>query len=63
MIQRSHLIIVGGSFAALACARTAALRGLNVAVVDGKSEPSRMCAPPASSSRKQATVSICQRVV
>jgi flavin-dependent dehydrogenase len=39
MIQRYDLIIVGGSFAGLACARTAALRGLKVAVVDGKSEP------------------------
>ena len=34
MIQRYDLIIVGGSFAGLACARTAALRGLKVAVVD-----------------------------
>lgn len=33
------LLIVGGSFAGLACARTAALRGLNVAVIDAKSEP------------------------
>src|SRR6202012_4328072 len=39
MIQRFDLVIVGGSFAGLACARTAALRGLKVAVVDGKEEP------------------------
>ena len=39
MIQRFDLVIVGGSFAGLACARTAALRGLKVAVLDGKPEP------------------------
>jgi len=39
MIQKFDLVIVGGSFAGLACARTAALRGLKVAVLDGKSEP------------------------
>jgi flavin-dependent dehydrogenase len=33
------LVIVGGSFAGLACARTAALRGLKVAVLDAKKEP------------------------
>jgi digeranylgeranylglycerophospholipid reductase len=33
------LVIVGASFAGLACARTAALRGLKVAVLDAKSEP------------------------
>jgi len=33
------LVIVGGSFAGLACARTAALRGLKVAVLDSKPEP------------------------
>jgi digeranylgeranylglycerophospholipid reductase len=33
------LVVVGGSFAGLACARTAALRGLKVAVVDSKPEP------------------------
>jgi geranylgeranyl reductase family protein len=33
------LVIVGGSFAGLACARTAALRGLKVAVIDSKPEP------------------------
>ena len=32
------LIVVGGSFAGLACARTAALRGLKVAVLDRKPE-------------------------
>lgn len=40
--MRSHhfdLIIVGASFAGLACARTAALRGLKVAVLDAKEEP------------------------
>src|SRR4029077_5889747 len=39
MVQRYDLVIVGGSFAGLACARTAALRGLKVAVIDGKPEP------------------------
>ncbi|HJW40710.1 MAG TPA: NAD(P)/FAD-dependent oxidoreductase, partial [Rhizomicrobium sp.] len=39
MIQRYDLVIVGGSFAGLACARTAALKGLKVAVVDSKTEP------------------------
>ena len=39
MIQRYDLIIAGGSFAGLACARTAALRGLKVAVIDAKPEP------------------------
>lgn len=33
------LIIVGASFAGLACARTAALRGLKVAVVERKADP------------------------
>jgi flavin-dependent dehydrogenase len=33
------LIIVGGSFAGLSCARTAALRGLRVAVLDARTEP------------------------
>jgi flavin-dependent dehydrogenase len=40
--MRAHhfdLIIVGASFAGLACARTAALRGLKVAVLDAKNEP------------------------
>jgi flavin-dependent dehydrogenase len=39
MAAKFDLVIVGGSFAGLACARTAALRGLKVAVIDGKSEP------------------------
>ena len=39
MIRKFDLVIVGGSFAGLACARTAALRGLKVAVIDGKEEP------------------------
>lgn len=38
MAAKFDLVIVGGSFAGLACARTAALRGLKVAVIDGKSE-------------------------
>ena len=33
------LIIVGASFAGLACARTAALRGLKVAVIERKNDP------------------------
>ncbi|HWM60542.1 MAG TPA: NAD(P)/FAD-dependent oxidoreductase [Rhizomicrobium sp.] len=39
MVQRFDLAIVGGSFAGLACARSAALRGLKVAVLDAKPEP------------------------
>src|SRR5215471_15821247 len=39
VIQKFDLVIVGGSFAGLACARTAALRGLKVAVLDSKPEP------------------------
>src|SRR5947207_9003984 len=39
MLQRYDLVIVGGRFAGLACARTAALRGLKVAVIDAKAEP------------------------
>ena len=39
MIRKYDLVIVGGSFAGLACARTAALRGLKVAVLDAKKEP------------------------
>jgi len=38
-MARFDLIVIGGSFAGLACARTAALRGLKVAVLDAKSEP------------------------
>jgi flavin-dependent dehydrogenase len=38
-LRRFDLIIVGGSFAGLACARTAALRGLKVAVVERKRDP------------------------
>lgn len=40
MVQRFDLAIVGGSFAGLACARSAALRGLKVAVLDAKPDPS-----------------------
>jgi digeranylgeranylglycerophospholipid reductase len=39
MAEQFDLVIIGGSFAGLACARTAALRGLKVAVVDSKPEP------------------------
>ncbi len=39
MIKKYDLVIVGGSFAGLACARTAALRGMKVAVIDAKPEP------------------------
>jgi digeranylgeranylglycerophospholipid reductase len=38
-MQKFDLAIVGGSFAGLACARSAALRGLKVAVLDAKREP------------------------
>jgi digeranylgeranylglycerophospholipid reductase len=38
-LRRYDLIIVGASFAGLACARTAASRGLKVAVVERKREP------------------------
>lgn len=39
MIQKFDVVIVGGSFAGLACARTAALKGMRVAVIDAKPEP------------------------
>ncbi len=39
MMRKFDLVVAGGSFAGLAAARTAALRGLSVAVIDGKSEP------------------------
>src|SRR3984885_7432585 len=39
MASSFDLVIVGGSFAGLACARTAALRGLKVAVIDAKKDP------------------------
>jgi geranylgeranyl reductase family protein len=39
MIRKFDLVIVGGSFAGLACARTAALKGMKVAVLDAKPEP------------------------
>jgi flavin-dependent dehydrogenase len=39
MIRKFDLVIVGGSFAGLACARTAALKGLKVAVLDAKKAP------------------------
>jgi digeranylgeranylglycerophospholipid reductase len=39
MIRKFDLVIVGGSFAGLACARTAALKGLKVAVLDAKKSP------------------------
>jgi digeranylgeranylglycerophospholipid reductase len=38
-LRRFDLIIAGGSFAGLACARTAALRGLKVAVIERKRDP------------------------
>ena len=39
MPQKFDLAIVGGSFAGLACARSAALRGMKVVVLDSKPEP------------------------
>jgi digeranylgeranylglycerophospholipid reductase len=39
MVGKFDLAVIGGSFAGLACARTAALRGLKVAVIDAKEEP------------------------
>jgi flavin-dependent dehydrogenase len=39
MVQKFDLAVVGGSFAGLACARSAALRGLKVVVLDAKPEP------------------------
>ena len=36
MNKNFDLVVVGASFAGLACARTAAMRGLSVAVIDGK---------------------------
>lgn len=38
-VRDYDLVIVGASFAGLACARTAAMRGLRVAVVERKSDP------------------------
>ena len=38
-MKEFDLVIVGASFAGLACARTAALRGLHVCVIDSKPEP------------------------
>ena len=38
-MRRYDLIIVGASFAGLACAKTAAVRGLKVAVIERKREP------------------------
>ena len=38
-MRNFDLIVVGASFAGLSCARTAALRGLKVAVVERKSDP------------------------
>lgn len=38
-LRQYDLIIVGASFAGLACARTAALRGLKVAVLERKADP------------------------
>src|SRR5215475_9508035 len=38
-MDKYDLAIVGASFAGLACARTAALRGLKVVVIDAKKEP------------------------
>ena len=38
-MRRYDLIVIGGSFAGLACARTAALRGLKVAVIERKRDP------------------------
>lgn len=37
--ERYDLVVVGGSFAGLVCARTAALRGLKVAVLEAKPRP------------------------
>lgn len=38
-MKKFDLVIIGASFAGLACARTAALRGLNVAVLEAQKEP------------------------
>lgn len=38
-MREYDLVIVGASFAGLACARTAAMRGLRVAVLDRKTDP------------------------
>jgi digeranylgeranylglycerophospholipid reductase len=37
--EKFDLLVVGGSFAGLVCARTAAIRGLKVAVLEAKDEP------------------------
>jgi geranylgeranyl reductase family protein len=41
-LRNYDLIIAGASFAGLACARTAALRGLRVAVLDRKADPGEL---------------------
>ena len=38
-LTKYDLAIVGASFAGLVCARTAAMRGLRVAVIDVKTDP------------------------
>src|ERR1051326_3997341 len=38
-MKEFDLVVIGASFAGLACARTAALRGLSVCVIDSKPEP------------------------
>ncbi|MFN9542061.1 MAG: FAD-dependent oxidoreductase, partial [Alphaproteobacteria bacterium] len=38
-MREYDLVIVGASFAGLACARTAAMRGLRVAVLERKDDP------------------------
>jgi digeranylgeranylglycerophospholipid reductase len=43
------LLVVGASFAGLACARAAALAGLSVMVLEKKPAPAPSSTPPASS--------------
>ena len=60
-MARYDLIIVGGSFAGLACARTAALRGLKVAVLDAKDEPGARVRTTGILVKEATTKLICLR--
>ena len=60
-MARFDLIVVGGSFAGLACARTAALRGLQVAVMDAKPEPGARVRTTGILVKRRPTTAICRR--
>jgi flavin-dependent dehydrogenase len=54
--MRLDLLIVGASFAGLAAARTAASRGLAVAVIDAKREPGAPASSFARRSRRSTSL-------